>query len=206
MFTTLIIARHGNTFEKDQIPTRVGAKTDLPLVASGVEQAKKLGDYLLTQKLIPQSVFASRLQRTQQTAQHALAQMGLNLPITIDAMFDEIDYGVDENKPEAEVIARLGQQALDDWDSKAIVPKGWLLDVPQKIAQWQNFAQDILAHKAGQTTLVVTSNGVARFAPHILPSFDGFAAQHNIKLSTGACGVFVHNGQQWQVKAWNVRG
>ena len=30
MTTRLIIARHGNTFEKGQTPTRVGGRTDLP--------------------------------------------------------------------------------------------------------------------------------------------------------------------------------
>jgi transcriptional regulator GlxA family with amidase domain len=29
--TTLIIARHGNTFEDGETPRRVGARTDLPL-------------------------------------------------------------------------------------------------------------------------------------------------------------------------------
>ena len=32
MVTRIIIARHGNTFTKDQTPLRVGAGTDLPLV------------------------------------------------------------------------------------------------------------------------------------------------------------------------------
>ena len=40
--TTLIIARHGNTFDKGDIPTRVGARTDLPLVEKGRAQAKAL--------------------------------------------------------------------------------------------------------------------------------------------------------------------
>ena len=32
MTTRIIIARHGNTFTKEQTPTRVGGRTDLPLV------------------------------------------------------------------------------------------------------------------------------------------------------------------------------
>ena len=32
MVTRILIARHGNTFTKDQTPTRVGRHTDLPLV------------------------------------------------------------------------------------------------------------------------------------------------------------------------------
>ena len=29
--TTLVVIRHGNTFEADEEPRRVGARTDLPL-------------------------------------------------------------------------------------------------------------------------------------------------------------------------------
>lgn len=43
---TLIIARHGNTFGPDDTPTRVGARTDLPLVESGIQQARLLGTHL----------------------------------------------------------------------------------------------------------------------------------------------------------------
>ena len=53
--------------------------------------------------------------------------------------------------------------------------------------------------------VVFTSNGVARFAPHILENFNDFANKHGIKLATGAYGIFVHNGQNWQVNSWNVR-
>ena len=143
--TTLIIARHGNTFESHQTPTRVGGRTDLPLVASGITQAKNLGAAWLAQKIVPHVVFASGLQRTQQTANYALQQMGQSLPVQVDTMFNEIDYGPDENQPEAQVIGRLGQQALDDWDAKALVPNGWLLNPLEKIEQWQNLAHNIVS-------------------------------------------------------------
>ena len=38
-----IVVRHGNTFEADEQPRRIGARTDLPLTAKGVEQARALG-------------------------------------------------------------------------------------------------------------------------------------------------------------------
>ncbi len=44
--TKLIIIRHGNTFNPDQTPLRVGAGTDIPLVTSGREQAKNIGLWL----------------------------------------------------------------------------------------------------------------------------------------------------------------
>ena len=51
--TTLIIARHGNTFGPEDTPTRVGARTDVPLVGSGLEQGRALGRWLKAQGLRP---------------------------------------------------------------------------------------------------------------------------------------------------------
>ena len=48
---TLIIARHGNTFRPGETPTRVGARTDLPLVEE--ERARGIGLYLKKLGLIP---------------------------------------------------------------------------------------------------------------------------------------------------------
>lgn len=203
--TTLIIARHGNTFGPDDIPTRVGAKTDLPLVDSGKEQARKIGAWLKAYSKIPDVVYASELQRTQETAKLAIQESGVSNPIYTLDIFNEIDYGPDENKPEAEVIARIGEQAIKDWDEKAIVPDGWIVDPDTIIQNWRDFADQIRAHDDDETALVVTSNGIARFAPHILGDFEGFAATHKIKLSTGALSVFTFKDGAWHCDLWNHR-
>lgn len=57
MTTRLIIARHGNTFTKDQTPTRVGGRTDLPLVES--ERGRNIGKYLKLKDMLPDVVFAA---------------------------------------------------------------------------------------------------------------------------------------------------
>ena len=41
--TDIYIVRHGNTFDKGDVVTRVGARTDLPLSRSGFAQAEALG-------------------------------------------------------------------------------------------------------------------------------------------------------------------
>jgi len=203
--TTLIIARHGNTFGPGDTPTRVGLHTDLPLVESGREQARKIGAWLRDNRMIPDVVYASHLERTQETAKIAIRESGVSNPVYALDIFNEIDYGPDENKPEEDVIARLGQQALKDWDEKAAVPEGWIVDPDQIIQNWRNFADQICAHDDDETVLVVTSNGIARFAPHITGDFEGFRQNHKIKLSTGALGVFKHENGRWRVKEWNFR-
>jgi len=165
MTMRLIVARHGNTFAPGAIVTRVGGRTDLPLVASGLEQGRRLGLYLKEQGLIPEVVFTATLVRTRQTADQALLAMGLHLPCIALEMFDEIDYGPDENKPEADVLARVGPGAIKAWDEAGIVPPGWNADPDAIIQAWLAFGQRLRNDWPNKTVLVVTSNGIARFSP-----------------------------------------
>lgn len=203
--TTLIIARHGNTFGPDDTPTRVGARTDLPLVESGRAQAEKIGKYLNENRMIPDVVYTSHLRRTIETAEIAIRASGFSNPTYQLDMFNEVDYGPDENKTEDEVIARIGEQAIKDWDDHAIVPDGWIVEPDVIIEHWHKFADQVRAHDDDETVLVVTSNGIARFAPHITGDFEGFAAKHKIKLSTGALAIFEYKDGNWVVKDWNLR-
>lgn len=204
--TTLIIARHGNTFGAGETPTRVGARTDLPLVEKGEEQARALGRYLRDHKLIPDVVYSSKLQRTIQTAKLAIKESGVSNPVFELEIFNEIDYGPDENQPEDKVIARIGAQAIKDWDEKAIVPEGWLADPQAMIRNWIDFADQISAHDDNETVLVVTSNGTARFAPYITGDFESFARDFDIKLATGALAILKHDHTSgWRVESWNIK-
>lgn len=202
--TKLIIARHGNTFGPNDTPTRVGARTDLPLVESGQEQAKKLGAYLKENNLTPEITYCSELKRTIETAEIALKQTSFPQPVYPLEIFNEIDYGVDENQTEDNVIARIGEQAIANWDQKAIVPEGWNFNPDACIQNWKNFAQHIVNDEQ-DVILVVTSNGIARFAPHIAGNFDSFADNHKIKLSTGALGILEYADNQWTVTDWNIK-
>ncbi len=196
--TTLIIARHGNTFEKGETPRRVGARTDLPLVESGRIQAQALGDWLKRSGLYPGAVYSSQLLRTKETAQLALQTAGYKEPVFPLAIFNEVDYGPDENQTEEMVVARLGEQALKDWDEKGVVPKGWNFDPDQCIADWKDFAAHIVDDRQ-DCVMVVTSNGIARFAPHITEDFDGFAKKCPLKIATGAACVLSYDNGRWHV-------
>lgn len=205
--TRLIIARHGNTFGPGEPPRRVGARSDLDLVASGIEQAFQLGTYLKNKQLIPDRIIAGPLKRTKQMADIAGRMISKTpAPIEIDARLREIDYGPDEGLPEDQVIARIGEKALKDWEEQAIVPDGWRADPDQMIQDWQDIADQIARDNAGQTVLIVTSNGIARFAPYITGDFEAFKAEFPLKLSTGAIGVIDQpKGENWQIRCWNVK-
>ncbi len=202
--TTLIIARHGNTFEKGETPRRVGARTDLPLTETGRSQARAIGHWLKSNGLYPEAIYSSQLQRTYETAKLALEEAGYKEPVYQLEIFNEVDYGPDENLPEDAVIARVGEQALKDWDEKSIVPQGWNFDPSKTIDDWKNFAGHIV-DDVQDCILVVTSNGIARFAPHITGNYEQFIQEHSPKISTGAICVFTYENERWICKEWNLK-
>ena len=90
---TLLIARHGNTFDKGDIPTRVGARTDLPLVQKGREQARHIANYLKENDILPDIIFTSDLRRTKEMAEIIVDELRVNeIEVHAHAMFNEIDY------------------------------------------------------------------------------------------------------------------
>ena len=205
MTTRLLIARHGNTFGPGDVVKRVGT-TDLPLVESGLKQGHILGVYLKQNNLIPDLIFTSQLKRAIQTAEQAQLAMQTKLPIEALSIFNEIDYGPDENQPEDKVITRLGKDALIAWESRAIVPNGWNVNPLEIIKNWQNFSARLANHYTDKTILVITSNGIARFSPYITGDFLGFSAQYGIKISTGALCLFENTSgsKLWDCREWNV--
>ena len=206
MKTRLIIARHGNTFAPGDLVRRVGL-TDLPLVESGLIQGSRLGTYLKQNNLIPDIIFTSQLKRTIQTAEQAQIAMKTHLPHKKLSIFNEIDYGPDENQPENEVVARIGKEALHAWESQAKVPAGWNIDPYAIINHWKEFAQALRQDYAKKTCLVVTSNGIARFAPYLTGDFATFSSQYEIKIVTGAVCIFENQNpsETWNCVAWNVK-
>jgi len=191
---TLLIARHGNTFDPGETVLRVGKRTDLPLSQSGREQAILLGAFLKERYPVLDTIFVSSLKRTQETAAIAYP----NVPYEVNSMFDEIDYGEDDGKPEADVIARVGKAALQAWEDACIPVPGWNVAPEEIMKNWINFIQN-LSRQTHKVILVVTSNGIARFVPKILG--DSF---YSLKLRTGAFGV-VELRNAWKVTSWDVR-
>ncbi len=207
---TLLCIRHGNTFDPGDTILRVGKRTDLALSSSGRAQAEKLGHYFAEQNLRPDLVFTSTLKRTEETARIALAAANFNAPCEARPELDEIDYGIDDGKPESEVIARLGPQTLKDWEEKTIMPAEWS-PRPEKLQEnaknmllgFSMTSQIPFISEEIQTIWLVTSNGIARFFT------DGCIwdcpAPEQLKLSTAAFGHLEYDGKDWHIKGWNMR-
>jgi probable phosphoglycerate mutase len=178
-----IIVRHGNTFAPGAPVRRIGARSDLPLVVSGRAQAVALAHHFAGISF--DRCLASPLARTRETA----AIIAPHLAPEPTDWLREIDHGPDEGALEKEVVARIGADALAQWNAAALPPPGWIVDAPGRIAAWRHFFAT-----ASGTLLLVTSNGAARFARIAL----GLPPAH---LRTGAYGE-VRDGR---LIAWDQR-
>lgn len=222
----LIIARHGNTFNKGDVILRIGSRTDLPLTEEGCLQGIKLGNNLKQANLIPTNVYVAPLKRTLETAKYAVKVFNPNIPINIVNFLSELDYGEFDGLPEYEVIQKLGEiekssgqkntnlidretlgkEVLESWDKNMILPKGWHFlkaRVNTLEQEWKGFATELTNLSKESTNLVVTSNGIARFALSILPH--NHEKPKSLKLSTGAYSLFVWENGNWRLESWNVR-
>lgn len=226
MITRIIIARHGNTFAKGQAPTRVGGKTDLALVEK--ERGHKIGEFLKNQKIMPAVVFSAPLKRTYETAKLAIEVLGISQEVVLDESFREIDYGLDENQTENVVLKRLGElylaregedvsslsveiinargeKVIEDWNSHAIVPDGWKVSPDEMINTWVSWGNKIEKEYLGKNVLIVSSNGIIRFAPYLTGNFEGFARGNDLKVGTGNICIFekAENEENWKCMLWN---
>ena len=187
------IVRHGNTFDKGDIILRVGGKTDLPLSSSGQTQGRRLADAL--RPIDFGRAYSSDLKRTRQTAELIIGSQSYSLA----DFLTEVDYGVDEGKPEQEVIDRIGIKALEAWDKAAKPPPGWKVDVEGLRTSWMAF---LAGCDANSNTLVVTSNGVARF---LLDVVRRGGSDVPLKLRTGSYGIIELQPSGPVLLDWDVR-
>ncbi len=199
--TTLVIVRHGNSFADGETPRRIGARTDLPLVPSGQEQAGRLGAWFAGEGWRFDRILCSPLRRTRETAE-AIRAMQTDPPATeLSDLLAEIDHGVDEDRPDSAVIERIGAGALAAWEKDGAAPDGWTVDREARIEGWRH----LFAQRDSGTVLLVTSNGAARFALLADPTLMAQAsALPSLKLRTGAFGIIqVDNGLR--LAAWDRR-
>lgn len=200
--TRIVICRHGNTFDKGDVITRVGARTDLPLSTSGIAQSKALAAHFSPSisGFTFTKAYCSILQRTHHTGDMILSSGHPLRDLKILSFLTEIDYGVDENKAEEDVVTRLGRDAITLWDEKAIPPQGWKVNPAALIQSWIKFFES--CQKQEGDILVVTSNGIARFA---LDAVDEIVVDAPRKLRTAAYGIIeIKNGKS-RVASWDVR-
>jgi len=95
---------------------------------------------------------------------------------------------------------------LKKWDSEAVLPRAWEHLAPraaQLEKDWAEFGKKIASDFAGKTVVAVTSNGIARFSKVLLDGDEALGG--NLKLATGAYGIYIYENGAWRSEKWNVR-
>lgn len=150
--TTVVLVRHGITeFTTRKLFSGSGG-ADLPLIAEGVEQARRAGDWIAA-GTGADAIVASPLLRTRQTADEIAA--ALDVPVQIDDGFAEVAFG-DWDGHSFGDIARQWPEEMDAWLASTSVapPGGESFDAAA--ARVDAARQRLLGEHAGRTVVVVS--------------------------------------------------
>lgn len=152
----LYLVRHGESAWN--VKHLYTGRTDVPLSELGELQAERLGDKLSTLDI--EAIYASPLQRAQETARPA-AELK-NLTLRLDARLEEIHHGAWEGNP-ANVIREQFADEYLVWRTqphRVKMPDGESLeDVALRVA---SFLQDILAEHSDGNVVIVSHDAVLR--------------------------------------------
>lgn len=152
----LLLVRHGETELKSS--ERYWGATDVPLSALGLEQAGRLRDRLISEKI--SAVYASDLARARVTAETIATRH--QLEVTGCPELREIDFGRLEGLTFSEIEERF-PEVSGLWkkrELKLAFPGG------ETVARFNRrvsrFAARLAGHAPGETVMVVAHNGTLR--------------------------------------------
>jgi len=143
---TLVLLRHGQSTWN--LENRFTGWIDVPLSDLGREEAVTAGRQLKQAGIKPDVVHTSLLLRAIDTAQIALAEMGLTwLPVKRSWRLNERHYGALQGLDKAETAARHGEEQVQAWRrSYDIRPPGLRPgdpDNPASDARYRDLAPDL---------------------------------------------------------------
>lgn len=204
----LFLLRHGNTFESNQTPTQVGAKSDLPLTLQGCEQAKNFSRYLLSEKISPQAIFSGALQRQRKTAE--IIGEPLHLETRCEGALTEIDYGAWEGLTAEEIASKWPNEYLN-WTHAGLWPEKIFKESLEThltaIRSWLERLRKTFS--SGDSVVGVTSNGVMRFFYSLLETEWRQLIQNRqmekLKVKTGHFCELLLSKDAIQIQSWNAK-
>lgn len=206
----LILVRHGNTFNADEIPTYVGARTDLPLTITGQDQANAFADAMDKAGLLPAKVVCSLLQRTVKHMEPMTRRLGMRAAEP-DKRLNEMDYGTWENKSNAEVDAMYGSDAVRKaWDKEGKRPDDANfapseMDLARNIASFVGELQT--NYDDDKIVVACSSNGIIRYFLKLVPgAYEAALKNGALKVGTGSVSAidFPNDGKP-KVLFWNKK-
>lgn len=200
----ILLARHGNTFNKGDKVFWVGARTDMPLVAEGHRQASAIAEAIKRAGISIGSIYAGPLLRTRETAYDVAENIGLDTSSAVNVMQElrELDYGVWEGRSNDEIRAAYGSDDIDNWQHRSVWPEGYGWKPGEQMVrdQWKTLVERICrAGNDGDTALIVSSNGIFR----IIAKDIGVAVA-DAKMGTGCLSQIEMFDGRVKVDFWNV--
>ena len=203
----IILSRHGNTFSPHDAAVWVGAKQDLPLVDSGILQAKWLGLALQKANIQLKAVYCGPLKRTRDYAAVVLKELNSTLKPIVDSRLNEIDYGSWSGLSKVQ-IEEMGQGTdLSAWENFSVWPKNsdWQGSAAQMISDVKALAEDLLKrYEPNDSILLISSNGRLRYFLKLIPkAFEQHIENKDVKVQTGNICFFLYENKKWQIKFWN---
>jgi len=203
----LILARHGNTFNKGEKTHRVGSANDLPLVEKGLEQAQAFAAAMVEKHINPVAVYCGPLQRTRKFAQIIVDRLGLSQSPIVDERLNELNYGAWAGLDDEAVRAKFGAE-FDDWEKYGKWPKNskWPETEQEVDQQVSSFAQSLIkTYKTQDVVIAVSSNGKLRYFLKLIEhEFGNRLKSGSIKVGTGNACVIAYDGSKFKLVAWNI--
>lgn len=207
----IIFLRHGNTFESNELPVQVGAKTNLALTKKGRQQAEAAGIYLKNNQLIPDHIYTGPLKRHLESAD--ILANHFNVPVICSAALNEIDYGQWEGKNQEEIMKKW-PEAYQAWCEQAIWPSD-IFDAKHHLYSHQSSLKNWF-HELSENTeptstvLAITSNGLLKILLTLIPNlsltlFENHRFDH-YKVKTGGICIVEYDtfAKTLVIKDWNI--
>lgn len=205
MTSSLLLIRHGNTFESGETPRRVGAKTDMPLTKEGIRQAQALAAMIAHDYMPIGAIIAGPLKRTIQVAKTISGE--IHNTYTVDERLAEINFGLWENKTDEEIKATFGPDALEAWEQRGLWPENGLWAPPREkvfksLANVLSEQRKMLDEQPSHHRILVTSNGILRLIHAIITGTDPSPGG---KVKTGHFCVLIPRASGWTIAKWNEK-
>lgn len=205
----IIFSRHGNTFSSGEVARWVGAREDLALVDSGIQQAKNLAHVIQEADLNLTAIYCGPLKRTKDYAKIVVDELSSSLKPIIDPCLNEIDYGKWSGLSNIQIQQKGAGAELAAWEKLSQWPKEaeWLGSPELIFSEIKVFTNKLIKkYESEDNILVITSNGRLRYFLQLIPgAFEQYVQNNTFKVNTGNTCLFVHDSKGWHIKFWNKK-
>jgi len=187
----LILVRHGETLWNTQ--GKYQGRKDSPLTETGLNHAKKIGDYLKENNFEIKKIYTSPIKRAFETA--SIIGEKINLKPIKEDLLKEIDYGLFEGRTFTEISEKFPKEAKERKEGKYsfVSPEGESYKHMDK-ERIKPFLEKIMEIHANDTVLVVSHSGPCRL---ILGRILKLPAKEMMKLSQpNECIYFIETSRE----------